>query len=194
MEEWLAIVLRQLILYSLPVLISLTLLAAAEASFSRKSLPHPFYAVSGWTAWLPLLASICFHRGMIVALPRHLTADLASACIRFGMHLMLGLAGALLYSWSLQHPPATGLPPLHHWWAKVLMFFNLCMATMHLLPLPGFIAGEFVRRRLPTLMQPLSTEKTSLLLALLAATPILDWLLGGLIVFPVYEWLSHLAR
>ena len=192
MDSWVEIVIRQLILYSLPTLVSLTLIAAVEANAFKKPLPHPFYASSCWTTWLPLLTAIAFHRGMIVTLPRTMTTGVPAALLRLGMHLLVGAVGVLLYAWSLKHQSSVGLPPLHQWWAKVLMFFNLSMAGLHLLPLPGFVVGEIVCLRFPVIGR-LMPKHVSLLLAAVAATPLLDKLLGGLVVFPAYAWLSDLA-
>lgn len=184
MDSWLEIVIRQLILYSLPVLVSLTLIAAIEANLFKKPLLHPFHAISGWTVWTPLLAAIAFHRGMVVALPRTSTAaGLSASLLRLGAHLLLGTIGLLLYAWSLKHQPDVGLPPLHQWWAKVLMFFNLSMVGIHLLPLPGFVLGEVLRLRFPEIGR-LTPEYASLLLTGIAATPLLDKLIGGWWSFP----------
>lgn len=142
MDEWLTIVIRQLILYSLPVLVSLTLVVLLESRLTGRDIPHPFFAIFWRGTWLPLLASMAFHRGMIIALPNILETGIRASAIRFGAHFLLCLLGLLLFSWSLAHQMPTGLPPLHHWWAKVLMFFNLCMACLHLLPLPGMLVGE----------------------------------------------------
>ncbi|TLS77587.1 hypothetical protein FE236_02995 [Mariprofundus erugo] len=194
MDGWIEIVTRQLILYSLPVLISLTFVTLGESRINRVAVPHPFFAITGRAVWLPLIASIAFHRGMIVAPGGILTPGVKGAAIRCAMHLLLTLAGLLVYTLSLSHMAPTGLPPLHHWWAKVLMFFNLCMAALHLLPLPGQLAGEWLltspycKRMLPLFEHRYSW----LIMPLVAASPLPDLLLGGTIVFPVYESLcSH---
>ncbi len=191
MDAWLANLLRQIILYSLPVLISLTLVSLLEARLTGRPLPHPFYPLSWRGSWLPLFAGLLFQRGLLIAPPRMLVPSLRATAARFAGHLLLCAAGFLLYSLSLGHRPPTGLPPLHHWWAKVLMFFNLCMAALHLLPLPGQMLGALLAYRGGMRI----TEQASVvLLTLLATSPLLDWLLGGLIVFPVYEMLSSLAH
>ncbi|HKI62188.1 MAG TPA: hypothetical protein VKA31_07830 [Mariprofundaceae bacterium] len=195
MEAWLSIVLRQLILYSLPVLISLTLISLLESRLIRKPLPHAFFSVSWRGTWLPLLASIVMHRGMIIAPARPLQHGCRAAAIRLAGHLALTALGFLLFAWSLHHQAPVGLPPLHHWWAKVLMFYNLCMAALHLLPLPGQLVGESIAA-FPAgqrLARHISDSMALIILTVLAATPLLDWILGGLIVFPVYAMLSGLA-
>ena len=195
MDEWLTILIRQLILYSLPVLISLTLVVLAESRFTGNTIPHPFFAISWRGAWLPLLASMAFHRGIIIALPNLLTPGVKSATVRLLTHAMLCGLGFVLFSWSLQHQAPTGLPPLHHWWAKVLMFFNLCMAGLHLLPLPGQLVGECLmktRVRYPV-HHYLNPQYGWLVMAALAASPFLDVALGTTVIFPVYESLSNLA-
>jgi len=195
MDEWLNIVIRQLILYSLPVLISLTLVVWIESRFSKTIIPHPFFAILWRGTWLPLLAALAFHRGIIIALPNSPVSGAKSATIRWLTHCFLCLLGFLLFSWSLAHQMPSGLPPLHHWWAKVFMFFNLCMACLHLLPLPGLLAGECLLssrwgRVIPAYFR---LKHGWMLLMLLAASPILDTLLGAFIVFPIYESMSSSA-
>ncbi len=195
MEAWLENVIRQCILYSLPVLISLTLVSIAESKLTGKESPHPFHAI-GWAGtWLPWLAAILFGRGMVIALSQPVHQNVRAAFIRFVFHLILCGIGFLLYSWSLGHQPQAGLPSLHHWWAKVLMFFNLCMAIMHLVPLPGQMSGELLigsgwvaeAHRLTIKQHP------ALIHAFIAATPLLDWSVGAIVVFPIYEQLASLA-
>jgi hypothetical protein len=196
MDSWFEIIIRQLILYSLPVLISLTCVTMVEASLLKKTAPHPFYAISWRGTWLPLLASLAFHRGIIIALPNTLEHSVKSAAMRFATHGILCLLGFLLYTWSLTQQAPAGLPPVHHWWAKVLMFFNLCMACLHLLPLPGLLADKALSkikaaRHVSTY---LNEQRSVLILTLLAASPLLDLILGSSIIFPIYESLSSLAR
>jgi len=195
MEEWLNIVIRQLILYSLPVLVSLTLVVLLESRISKTAIPHPFYAIFWRGTWLPLLATLAFHRGIIIALPNTLASNVKTAAIRFIAHCLLCLLGFLLFSWSLAHSVPTGLPPLHHWWAKVLMFFNLCMACLHLLPLPGLLAGELFlsSRRGGIIPRYFNPKHGWIVLTMLAASPILDILLGTSVVFPIYESMSSAA-
>jgi len=195
MDEWLNIVIRQLILYSLPVLMSLTIVVWIESRFSKNALPHPFFAILWRGTWLPLLAALAFHRGIIIALPNSLNPGIKFATIRWFSHCFLCLLGFLLFSWTLAHPAPAGLPPLHHWWAKVFMFFNLCMACLHLLPLPGLLAGEWlISSKWGKTIPPYFRLKHGwILLTLLAASPILDSLLGALVVFPIYESISSLA-
>lgn len=195
METWLEIVVRQIILYSLPVLISLTTITAIESRLTGKSPPHPFFSI-GWSGtWLPWIASILFGRGMIIALPQPLGSGALPALYRAGGHLILCTVGFFLYSWSLGHPPATGLPPLHHWWAKVLMFYNLCMVCLNLLPLAGQWLGEIVIARLPAEISASisSPHGSAVIYAVLAATPLLDWTVGAIVVYPIYGQLAALA-
>ncbi len=195
MDGWLAIVIRQLILYSLPVLISLTLVVLAESRWTRTPVPHPFFAINWRGAWLPLLASMALHRGMIIALPNSLTSGVKTAAIRFIAHVLLCMIGFVLFAWSLNHQAPTGLPPLHHWWAKVLMFFNLCMACLHVLPLPGQLAGECLMYS-PAghiIRRYYHHQYAWLLMTVLAASPVLDITLGAPLVFSIYESLSNLA-
>ncbi|WP_231288291.1 hypothetical protein [Mariprofundus ferrooxydans] len=195
MEEWLPIIIRQLILYSLPVLVSLTCVAMFESRFTGSSQPHPFSAIAGRAVWLPLLASMAFHRGMIITLNGQMGRGGKAAATRLIAHLLLCLTGFLLYTWSLSHTAPVGLPPLHHWWAKVLMFFNLCMASMHLLPLPGQLFGEaLLQSRYGTIIASAFEQRYAwLIMTLLAASPLLDLLLGTTLVFPVYESISSSA-
>jgi hypothetical protein len=195
MDSWFEIIVRQLILYSLPVLISLTCITMIESHLLKKTVPHPFYAISWRGTWLTLLASLAFHRGIIIALPNTLEHSIKSAAIRFASHVALCLLGFLLYTWSLGQQAPAGLPPVHHWWAKVLMFFNLCMACLHLLPLPGLLAGQILARtKAATFIGTYLSERHGvLILTLLAASPLLDVALGKNIVFPIYESLSSLA-
>jgi len=195
MDAWLEIVIRQFILYSIPVLVSLTIVTLIESRLSGQPVPHPFYAI-GWSGtWLPWTAAILFTRGIIIALPRPLRSGSRAAAYRSLAHLLLCGAGYLLYNWSLNHPPATGLPPLHHWWAKVLMFYNLCMAGMHLLPLPGQWAGELLlhSRYVTSKQRGIISRYPAFIHAAIAATPLLDGSLGGVVVFPIYEELADLA-
>ncbi len=196
MDEWLNIVIRQLILYSLPVLVSLTLVVLLESRLSKTAIPHPFYAILWRGTWLPLLASLAFHRGIIIALPKPLASGVKIATARFVAHCLLCLLGFLLFSWSLAHQMPSGLPPLHHWWAKVLMFFNLCMACLHLLPLPGLLAGEclLISRWREIICRHFNLKHGWIILTLLAASPILDLLLGASVVFPIYESMSSAAN
>ncbi|MDQ6981783.1 MAG: hypothetical protein Q9M08_02085 [Mariprofundus sp.] len=196
MAEWLTILIRQLILYSLPVLISLTLVVLLESRLTRTTIPHPFFAVFWRGTWCPLLASMAFHRGIIIALPNLLMSGIKPAAIRFIGHCLLCLLGFVLFSWSLAHQAPTGLPPLHHWWAKVLMFFNLCMACLHLLPLPGLLVGEcLINSSAGNIIRRYASNNYNwLVIAALAASPLLDVLLGATVVFPVYEFLSNQAQ
>lgn len=195
MEEWLSIMIRQLILYSLPVLVSLTCVAMFETRFTGIFQPHPFAAIVGRAVWLPLLASMAFHRGIIITLSGHMGQGAKAAAARLTAHLLLCLTGFLLYTWSLSHAAPTGLPPLHHWWAKVMIFFNLCMACMHLLPLPGQLLGEaLLQSRYGPMIAPAFEQRYAwLIMTLLAASPLLDLLLGTTLVFPVYESISSSA-
>jgi len=199
MDEWFNIVVRQLILYSLPVIVSLTLVVLLESRLMKTTIPHPFFAIFWRGTWLPLLASLAFHRGIIIALPNSLSSSVKAATIRCLTHAMLCFLGFILFSWSLAHPMPTGLPPLHHWWFKVLMFFNLCMVCLHLLPLPGLVVGEclsasrwgghFHRHS----GFNIKAKHSWIVFTALAASPILDMLLGASVIFPIYESMSNMA-
>jgi len=195
MDEWLMIVSRQLLLYSLPVLVSLTLVVLIESRLTKTAIPHPFFAIKWRGTWLPLLAAIAFHRGIIIALPNSLRVGIKPAAVRFCAHSLLCLLGFLLFSWSLSNQEPIGLPSLQHWWIKVFMFFNLCMASLHLLPLPGLLAGEcLAKSTLGDLIKRWISRKHSwLILTVLAASPLLDLILGAYVIFPIYASLSDLA-
>ncbi len=192
-EDWLSLVLRQGMLYSMPVLLSLSVVVQVEALRAREA--SPFARLLDARTWLPLLTAILLHRGIIVAFTRPARPGMDLALLRFGLHALLCLIGFLLFAWSQHHPPAYGLPPMHYWWSKVLMFFNLCMCAMHLLPLPGMLIGEWICHR--WLRLPASgyakSRGWSLGLAALAGTPLLDMLAGSLLIFPVYEWMATVA-
>ena len=195
MESWFEIVVRQLFLYSLPLLLSLGAVGMMEATVTGKQVPGPFHTVSWRGTWWPLLASAAFHRGIIIALPRPVGGDLRSVKVRFLAHLLLCLLGLLLYVWSIAAQSPVGLPPLHFWWAKLLMFFNLCMVCLHLLPLPGLLAGQLLAGTKPgtALFAHISENRGIAILTLLAASPLLDLLLGSLLIFPAYEAMNNLA-
>ncbi|MDQ6967767.1 MAG: hypothetical protein Q9M14_03685 [Mariprofundaceae bacterium] len=201
MDEWFNIVIRQITLYLLPVIISLTLVCLIERRYTQtSSTPHPFFAIAWRGTWWPFLASICFTRGIIFALPQPLKSGLRPAFIRFSAHFFLTFLGFMLYTWSLSHQAPTGLPPLYHWWAKVFMFFNLCMLGIHLLPLPNLLFGEWVMsqsHRHPLLLaytQQITIRQRHLwLITLLAASPIIDISIGATAIFPIYEQLAVIA-
>ncbi len=195
MDAWLEIVIRQFILYSLPVLISLTTVSLVESGLIRQPAPHPFYAVSWAGTWLPWMAAIFFTRGIIFALPHPLQRGHRTAIYRCLTHLALCGLGLLLYSWSLRHHSPTGLPPLHHWWAKVFMFYNLCMACLHLLPLPGQWVGEsLLYSKFGQALQRGVIRRYQVgIYIILAASPLPDRTIGSGMVFPVYEKLAGLA-
>jgi len=197
MEAWLAIVIRQLTLYSLPVVISLSLVGAFESWRTKESATShaPFFPLAWKGSWLPLLAAIVFTRALIIALPRPLQHTPRAAAMRLFAHILLCLAGWLMYAWTLGHQAPAGLPPLHHWWAKVFMFFNLCMAVMHLLPLPGMWIGELLlaSRYGARLRGQISSKRSIWLYTLLAASPLLDFVAGTLAVFPAYQIMASAA-
>jgi len=199
MDTWLYIVIQQLTLYILPVIISMTIVCWLERYVCRRVIPHPFYAVAWKGTWLPFLLSIAFTRGVIICLARPLSHGLFAAWVRFCCHACLTLLGFLLYSWCLSHQAPIGLPPIHHWWAKVLMFFNLCMLVMHVLPLPNFLLGECLVKlpifegKLKIYTQYLTETRALWLFILLAASPLLDGLLGVWLIYPVYGELAALA-
>jgi len=205
MDSWLDMVLRQIILYSLPLMVSLSVVGMIESRLLRSPMPHAFFSLSWRGAWLPFLACIAMHRGVVFALPRGSARGARAAAYRFAGHGVLCALGLLLYTWSLSHPAAMGLPPLHHWWAKVLMFFNLCMLGMHLLPLPGMLLGEWLLPRLSgTRMHVLSRlyrldeARLVWLWVVLAASPLPDAITGAYVIFPVYAematWAAGMAH
>ncbi|MDX8410411.1 MAG: hypothetical protein R8K46_00865 [Mariprofundaceae bacterium] len=196
MEAWPQAVLRQIILYSLPVLVSLSLIGGLESlSRSPGQRPrHAFYALAWKGAWLPLIASLLMQRAVIIALPRPIAGGVWPAAVRLFGHIFLAGLGWLLYVWALGHQAPAGLPPLHFWWAKVLMYFNLCMACLHLIPLPGMLAGEALQAAWPNnrLLVFLSCYPAIIFTAL-AASPWLDAWFGAYAIYPVYEYLASLA-
>ena len=196
MEAWLEIVIRQIILYSLPVIISLTCITMIESRLLRHETPHPFYAISWHGTWLPWIACIIFTRGVIFALPQPLLPGTKAALYRCLGHIALSASGFLLYSWSLNHQPPTGLPPIHHWWSKLFMFYNLCMACMHLLPLPGQWLGELLlASRFGSSLSKLSGRHYTIgIYTLLAASPLIDLLLGEPVIYPIYAKLANMAE
>ena len=199
MDMWLTIVIQQMTLYLLPLLISMTIVGWVEQYITGCEAAAPFYAIAWRGVWLPFLAAIFFTRGVIFSLAHPLTHGLRAAFSRCLAHLLLCLLGLMLYTWSLAHPAPTGLPPIHHWWAKVFMFFNLCMVGIHLLPLPNLLLGEWLMkyanrmRGLQAYAQLLSESRTLFLVTLLAASPLIDLLIGGYLIFPVYESLATFA-
>jgi len=199
METWLHIVVQQITLYLLPVIISMTVVAWLERRFCKQDIPHPFYAIGWQGLWFPLLASIAFTRALIVCLVRPLGYGFYAAWVRFLSHVLLMCIGFLLYTWSLAHQGSYGMPPIHFWWAKVLMFFNLCMLGLHALPLPNLLMGECLMRfqSSHTWIQRYATwmhEKRLIIVAtLLAASPLLDMVLGAWLIYPVYAELATWA-
>jgi len=201
MEAWLQIVIRQCILYSLPVIISLSIVGAIDALHlpADKRPGHPFYAMTWKGTWLPMIASIVFHRAVIIALPRPVTGGPLSALIRLLSHGLLAGLGWLLYTWALAHQQPAGMPPLHFWWAKVLMYFNLCMLALHLIPLPGMFTGELIGWSGIGRKIPLWWSRNDVwFFMILASTPLLDLIPGRYLIYPAYESLaaaaSHIAR
>jgi len=195
MDAWLEIVIRQIILYSLPVIVSLTCITMIEAGLLRRSPPQPFYAISWSGTWLPWIASIVFTRGVIFAIPQPLLPGARTALYRCMGHIILAVIGFVLYSWSLNHQPPTGLPPIHHWWSKLFMFYNLCMFFLHLLPLPGQLLGELLlASRFGTAASKFFSRRNSIVIyTVLAASPIIDLLLGKPMIYPIYAMLANMA-
>jgi len=196
MDAWLGIVIRQFMLYSLPVVISLSVVGMLEAHLlpSEKRPKNPFHSLTWKGSWLPFAASILLGRAVIIAPPRPVMPGVRSALIHLTAHAALCFVGWLLYTWTLAHQPPAGLPPLHHWWAKVLMYFNLCMASLHLLPLPGMLIGELLfSRQLLRRVSDKMAAYTVWLLTLIAALPLLDVLAGKTVIFPIYEMLASQA-
>ncbi len=193
MAGWFEIVIRQMILYSLPVVITLSILWMQQQEMDDKA-GAAQRGVDWAGALLPLVAAIVFHRAVIVAFPRSPRSGVREAGLRFATHCVLAIIGWMLFTLSLRYQATVGTPPLYHWWVKVLMFFNLCMAAMHLLPLPGMLVGAWVLR-LPACAhwcRPLH-DHWPWFAAALAASPLLDLLSGRLLIFPVYEQLSRFA-
>ena len=195
MEAWLTIVVRQAILYSLPVVVSLTVIGAVEAMALRRhaassAFPH---SLAWQGAWLPLAASIAFGRAVIIALPRPVGTGASAALFRLMGHMGLCLTGWLLYTLALTHTPPIGPPPLYQWWAKVLMFFNLCLICLHLLPLPGMFIGECLLATTPLCrLREWLEPRAVWIITALAATPLLD-IFPGHITFRLYEALVNQA-
>ncbi len=197
MEVWFSILVRQCMLYSFPLLLSLTTIALLEHRFlQRRGMASLQLFWQG--SLLPLAATLLFGRAIIFSLPYPTQQSLKAAWIRFLGHLLLAIIGWLLYSWALTHPPPSGLPPLHHWWAKVLMYLNLCLLALHLLPLPNMVMGELLL--LHSIFKPWvaifrnDNRIAVVVLTILAASPLLDMFLGGAVIFPVYEQLASLAE
>lgn len=188
MEAWLEYVVRQLILYSLPVMVSLTLACWLEILWTRTSPPgQALHALHTPTAWgLPLLG-IAVHQPVVLAFGQPVREGVQGAAARLAAHLLLLAAGFLLYAWALAVQPVQGVPPLHQWWAKLMMYFNLCVVMAHLLPLPGLLAGEILRYRF-RLSLPIRAGWT--ILALLSLTPLLQALIGRPLIFPLYQQLA----
>ena len=195
MESWFTMVVRQLMLYIPPVLVSLTAISLVESRLRQQADSGAFHAIRWRGAWWPFLASLAFQRGIIIALPNPVERSLKAAALRCGTHALLSLLGLLLYTWSMAYQPPVGLPALHFWWAKVLMFFNLCMACLHLLPFPGLVTGQYLAgTKYGALVASYMHERQAvILLSLLAASPLLDIILGNLLVFPIYESMNNLA-
>jgi len=170
-----------------------------EKHYTNRPIPHPFFAIAWRGTWWPFFASICFTRGVIFALPQPLNHGVKPANIRFMAHLALSILGFILYTWSLAHQAPTGLPPIHHWWAKVFMFFNLCMLGIHLLPLPNLLFGEWLIAKkdkpnwLHLYSQKITHQHGLYLVTLLAASPIIDLSIGAWVTFPIYQQLASLA-
>jgi len=191
MEAWLEYVIRQIILYSLPVVISLTVAGWVEHHLTNSEPPaNPFHALCTYSAWMLPLLAIVVHQPVILAFGKPVCPTLKATASRFSAHLLLMALGFVLYAWTLAFQPPTGLPPLYQWWAKVLMYFNLCVVMVHLLPLPELLMGAIVRRhiRLPSI-----PYLTLIVLVILSITPLLNWLIGQPLIYPIYELLAKQA-
>lgn len=188
MASWMEIVLRQVILYSLPVAITLTLLQLQDG----EEKPQRGFDWGGFL--IPMATAIAFHRAVIVALPRPGREGIRPAIMRMFMHGVLAVLGWMLFTLNLRYMGSAGTPSLWHWWIKVFMFFNLCMTVMHILPLPGMLVGECLLR-----MRPLASRRRPFyahwpwLVGAIAASPLLDLLPGRLLIFPIYDQISRLA-
>lgn len=196
MEAWLHAVSRQVILYSLPLIASLSIVGGIESlRLPRDKRPgQAFFALAWKGAWLPLAASLAMQRAVIIGLPRPVMPGPGPAATRLFGHVLLTGIGWLLYTWALNHQAPAGLPPLHFWWAKVVMYFNLCMACLHALPLPGMLVGEALFSLWPnSRLLALLAGYPVTWFTLLAATPLLDAGPGAAMIYPVYEFLASLA-
>ncbi|MDQ6976302.1 MAG: hypothetical protein Q9M22_07050 [Mariprofundaceae bacterium] len=194
-ETWLALFIRQIIFYMLPVMVSLTMVSMLESRLTGQPISHPFHAIAWKNTWWPMLAGMVFHRAVIIALPQPFVYSFFTASIRCAGHCLCLLAGFFLYSWVLQHQAPTGLPPLHQWWAKVFMYFNLCMAVLHLLPMPGMVVGEWLYKHgyFPALFYAFMRYYQHWFWLLIGALPLLDMVAGKYIIYPTYGWLATLA-
>jgi len=72
----------------------------------------------------------------------------------------------------------------------VLVYFNLCAVMVHLLPLPGLLMGEIVQRYIRL---PIIPRLTVIVLVILSITPLLNWLIGQPLIYPVNEELAKQA-
>lgn len=176
-------------------MVSLTTVSMLESRFTKEKMPHPFYPIAWKGTWWPMLAALCMHRGVIIALAQPINYNVHAAYIRFLGHAACCIVGYLLYSWMLQHQSPVGLPPLHQWWAKVLMYFNLCVAIMHLLPLPGMLVGELLSRSgwYSPVYYTMAQHYQVWLWLLLSLSPLLDLFPGTYLIYPIYEWLISQA-
>lgn len=207
MEEWFSMVIRQGIFYSFPLIITFSVLWMVELHFKENANYHqnqPSLLQSNVSnILLPFLVSLLLGRGVMFAwypftvpFSDRPKQGLHLALQRAGVHLLLCWLGWILYAWALDHAPSAGLPPLHHWWAKVLMYFNLCMLALHLMPLPRMVVGEllFLNPKFHSYQGWLEHRLNGLVVTtLIAASPLPDLLLGGVVIFPVYEWMASIA-
>ncbi|MDQ6962374.1 MAG: hypothetical protein Q9M28_07545 [Mariprofundaceae bacterium] len=182
-DAWLELVLRQCILYSLPVVVSLSIVGLLQSKAKQQA---PFDVFLWHGSYLPLLLGIVFHRGVLIALPQMSQPSLSQASRHVLIHFFLCGIGYLLYQWTMPSVSDYGLPPLHHWWSKIFMFYNLCMLCLHVLPLPGLFVGELICRYV--WRGAASYRQYSVpLLCLAVVLTLLELSLGSWVIYPIYE-------
>jgi len=188
LDTWLEPVLRQCILYSLPVVVSISIVGMVQREHQNLAVFHAFR----WHgSYLPLIVGVFLQRGVLIALPRMHQASISQAAQQVLTHAVLCAIGYLLYQWSVPSVSSYGLPPLHHWWAKVLMFYNLCMVLLHLLPLPNLLLGEILLRYIPN-YAPVCRQYGLSVLCVCVALTIIDISIGTWFIYPVYEQMANL--
>ena len=181
-DAWLELVLRQCILYSLPVVVSLSIVGLLQ---DKRAQQFPFAVFLWHGSYLPLLLGIVLQRGVLIALPRMSQPSVSQAARHVLIHAVLCFVGYLLYQWTIPSVSDYGLPPLHHWWAKILMFYNLCMLCVHVLPLPYFFIGEILCHygwQGATLYR----QSSVYFLCLVVILSLLDLSLGAWLIYPMY--------
>jgi len=187
LEIGLESILRQVILYSLPVIISISVIGMVQ---HRKDNTAAFDVFAWHGSYLPIFIGIFLHRGVLVALPRMHQPSISQSTKHVLTHVVLCITGYVLYQWTIPNGNNYGLPPLHHWWAKVLMFYNLCMIFLHLLPLPNLFMGEVLLHYNPQYATRYRKHGLTILCLVIAFT-FIDISLGTWLIYPIYE---HMAQ